>query len=370
MTMSFVESPVMRPLRAAMAATILVCVAGAHSPVAAQELRDNRPAESPLVLKARGSFFVGGEQVEKTSIEIGSLGPADQITVNQMYVEYMVPDGAIKVPVVMVHGATLTGKTYDTTPDGRMGWYEYFVRNGHPSYVVDQVGRGRSGFDSSVFNNARAQKISPDEQPALLRLGDRFGAWTNFRIGPEPEHSFPDTKFPVEAADEFSKQGVPDLLGTSRAANPNWKALSTLARQLDGAVLLTHSQSGPYPLESAIIDARGIRAIVMVEPGTCNATVHADEEIAILAKTPILILFGDYLSSDTRLPGPSWKDRFDDCEVFKRRVDAAGGDVRLLTTVEAGVRGNSHMLMMDRNNLQIADLILSWIDAKVGSGNS
>lgn len=361
---------VQRAQRAAMAFVILGCAISAQGPADAQALRDIQPAESPLVLKSRGSFFIGGEQVEKTAIELGGLGPADRITVNQMYVEYMVADGASKVPVVMVHGATLTGKTYDTTPDGRMGWYEYFVRKGHPSYVVDQVGRGRSGFDASVFNNARAREVPPDAAPAVLRLGDRYGAWTNFRVGPEPGRAFPETKFPVEAADEFSKQGVPDLLGTSRVANPNGKALSDLARRLDGAVLISHSQSGPFPLKSAIIDARGIHAIVMVEPGTCSAKLHSNAEIETLANIPILILFGDYLTAKTGLPTPSWKDRFDDCAVFKQRVDAAGGVVRLMTTVETGVRGNSHMLMLDTNNLQIADLIISWIEEKLGGKRS
>lgn len=354
-----------RPWRAAvLAAAMLIVLVGAGCAIA-QDLRDIRSSEGPLVLKSRGSFFIGGEQVEKTAVELGSLGPDDQVTINQMYVEYMVPDGVSKVPVVMVHGATLSGKTYDTTPDGRMGWYEYFVRKSHPVYVVDQIGRARSGFDQSTFNNVRAGRLPPGEQPSLLRLADRFGAWTNFRIGPEPGQPFADTQFPIEAVDKLSRQSVPDLLGTSREENPNWKALSDLARQLDGAVLLTHSQSGPYPLESAIIDAQGIRGIVMVEPGTCNAQVHTDEEIAILAKTPILILFGDHLSSPTKLPGPTWQARFDDCSAFKERVDAASGDVRLLSTVETGVRGNSHMMMMDRNNLQIADLILAWIDDKV-----
>jgi hypothetical protein len=27
-----------------------------------------------------------------------------------------------------------------------------------------------------------------------------------------------------------------------------------------------------------------------------------------------------------------------------------------------GIKGNSHMLMQDRNNLDLADLILQWID--------
>lgn len=358
-----------RVLRSAVAAAVLGCAIAAQTPAAAQALTDVQPAQSPLVLKARGSFFVGGEQVERSALELGGLGPADRITINQMYVDYMIAEGADQVPVVLVHGATLTGKTYDTTPDGRMGWYEHFVRQGHPTYVVDQIGRGRSGFDASVFNSARAGKLAPDAPPAVLRLGDRFGAWTNFRIGPEPDQAFPETKFPIAAAAELSKQGVPDLLGTSREANPNWKALADLAQQLDGAVLVSHSQSGPYPLKSAIIDARGIRAIVMVEPGTCGATMHSDAEIEALAKVPTLILFGDYLTADTRLPTPSWRDRFDDCAQFKKRVDAAGGDVRLMTTVEAGVRGNSHMLMMDSNNLQMADLIISWIKAETGGAS-
>ena len=83
--------------------------------------------------------------------------PGGHITVNQMYVRYMVPqDGDRNVPVVMVHGATLTGKSWETTPDGRMGWDEYFVRKGHPVYVPDQVGRGRSGFNQAVLNDVRA----------------------------------------------------------------------------------------------------------------------------------------------------------------------------------------------------------------------
>lgn len=350
------------PLRVAMlAAALLACMIGMPESAVAQELRDIQQAESPLVLKSRGSFYVGGEQVERTAVELGSLGPADQITVNQMYVEFMVPVDASKVPVVMVHGATLSGKTYDTTPDGRMGWYEYFVRKGHPVYVVDQVGRARSGFDQSVFNKVRAGQVPPDQQPSMLRLGDRFGSWTNFRIGPAPGQPFPGTQFPVDAADEMSKQSVPDLLGTSRADNPNWKALSDLAMQLEGAVLVTHSQSGPYPLKSALIDAQGIRGIVMVEPGTCQAEAHSDQEIARLAKTPILILFGDNLAADTKLDLPNWEERYDDCAAFKKRIDAANGNVRLISTAETDMRGNTHMMMMDRNNLQIADLILAWI---------
>src|ERR1700704_1888114 len=85
-----------------------------------------------LVLKAQGSFYVGGETVKQTRGELGNFGPAGQIHINQMYVRYLIPqDGDSKLPVVMIHGSTLTGKCWETTPDGRMGWDEYFVRKGH-----------------------------------------------------------------------------------------------------------------------------------------------------------------------------------------------------------------------------------------------
>jgi hypothetical protein len=142
---------------------------------------------------------------------LGGLGPGGHITVNQMYVRYMVPQaGDGNVPVVMVHGATLTGKSWETTPDGRMGWDEYFVRKGHPVCVPDQVGRGRSGFNQAVLNDARAGSKPPTDLPVWLRFSDE-SVWPNFRFGATAGQPFSDSQFPVAAVDELSKQGVPDM---------------------------------------------------------------------------------------------------------------------------------------------------------------
>ena len=67
------------------------------------------------------------------------------------------------------------------------------------------------------------------------------------------------------------------------------------------------------------------------------------------------------MSIGSRVDLPDWKERYDDCAAFKKRIDAANGNVRLTSTAETGIRGNTHMMMMDRNNLQIADLVLAWI---------
>src|SRR5205807_10324617 len=78
---------------------------------------------------------------------------------------------------------THTGACLESTPDGREGWEPYFVRHGISTYVVDQAGRGRSGFDESVIHEAAAMVKNGDTQKALAtipsfgRITDN-GAWT------------------------------------------------------------------------------------------------------------------------------------------------------------------------------------------------
>ncbi len=353
--------------RSAILAGVTVgAVLGTAGNVTAQALKDVQTSDTPLVLKAQGSFFVGGEKVEQTQGELGDLGPGGHITVNQMYVRYMVPQGGDgNPPVVMVHGATLTGKSWETTPDGRMGWDEYFVRRGHPVYVPDQVGRGRSGFNQAVFNNVRAGSVPAASLPRWLRFSDE-GVWPNFRFGLKPGQPFPDTQFPVTAVDELSKQGVPDVsFGGVPTPNPTLKALSDLATQLNGAVLMGHSQSGSFPLAAALLNPAAMKGLVLVEPGTCPAN-YTDEQIATLAKVPVLVVFGDYRDTPTGIPAlPTWQGRYEGCQAMIGRIKNAGGQAEMLAPPDRGIRGNSHMIMQDKNHLQIADLILQWIDTRV-----
>jgi len=332
----------------------------------AQALKDVRVADTPLVLKAQGSFFVGGQKVEQTQGELGDLGPGGHITINQMYVRYMVPQGGEgNVPVVMVHGATLTGKSWETTPDGRMGWDEYFVRQGHPVYVPDQVGRGRSGFNQAVFNNVRAGSAPSATLPRWIRFSDEV-VWPNFRFGSKPDAPFGDSQFPVTAVEELSKQGVPDVsFGGVPTPNPTLQALSDLASQVNGAVLMGHSQSGAFPLGAALLNPAVARGLVLIEPGGCPPNYN-DEQIKTLAALPVLVVFGDHRDLATGIGiRPSWQLSFEGCQALVGRLKAAGGQAEMLGPAETNIPGNSHMIMQDKNNLQIADLILRWIDTRV-----
>lgn len=319
--------------------------------------------EGPLVLARQGSFFVGGEH-KSVQPPGGPGGAGGDITVNQMYVQFQEPvaDGD-HLPVVMVHGCCLSSKTWETTPDGRMGWDEYFVRQGRPVYLADQVSRARSGFDASALMAVRAGAAAPDTLPTVLSATHQI-AWTVFRFGPTYGEAFPDGQFPVEAADELYKQMIPDLNALLPPDNPTWTNMAALASQLGGAILMGHSESGFFPQRAALIDASSIRGLISIEM-PCAADL-TDDEIATLARLPTLIMFGDHLGDVSGGPA-NWAESLAGCQAHAERVAAAGGDIQVMHLPAMGIMGNSHMLMQDRNSLELADLILAWIDEHVGT---
>jgi hypothetical protein len=322
-----------------------------------------------LILKEQGSFFVGGRSIFTdafTGSTTGFLGSginAGNITVDQMYVQYQIPEGADShVPVVMVHGCCLSSKSYETTPDGRMGWNEYFLRKHRAVYLPDQVSRARSGFDPTIYNEIKLGKRPPSDMPEM-RTATYEIAWLGFRFGPSMGKAFPDEKFPVEAFEEFGKQVIPDLNAELPTVNPTWTNLSGLAIKLKGAVLMGHSESGFFPEQTALINPANIKAMITIETGcpTLNS-----QQISSLAKIPTLLVFGDHLGDVPSSP-IKWKERFDGCQQFVEQINAAGGDATMMHLPKFGQFGNSHMLMQDKNSNQVADLILKWIDEHVES---
>jgi hypothetical protein len=145
------------------------------------------PIPAPLTIISQGSFFVGGRDVKSDTLStLPAYAASGTITVDQMYVRYQVPAGTQGVPITLIHGCCLTGKTWETTPDGRMGWDEYFVRHGHATYVIDQVWRGRSAADprrSTPFAAAKLRSISCRRcfQPAMKAPGRSFASARNIR---------------------------------------------------------------------------------------------------------------------------------------------------------------------------------------------
>jgi hypothetical protein len=109
-----------------------------------------------------------------------------------------------------------------------------------------------------------------------------------------------------------------------------------------------------------LIDPSGIRANISIEMPCADLS---DQQISVLAKIPTLVVFGDHLAG---VPG-IWQTAFEGCQKFVDRLKSSGGKAEMMYLPKLGLKGNSHMLMQDKNNLQIADLILAWLDKHVES---
>ena len=316
-----------------------------------------------LELEDEGSFFVNGQSVHSEYLGASLVtgpSPPGNIVVNQMYVHFRIPAAKRGVPIVMVHGSQHTGMTYETTPDGREGWATWFVRQGHPVYVVDHSGRGRSSFNPTPVNAVRDGGADPKGLPTFF-LGSIDRSWANFRFGPEYPKPFPNVQFPLEAIDQYLAQLVPNTETTLKGGGANTvAALVALLDRIGPAVIVVHSQSGVYGLDVVRKRAGLVKGLVSVEGG-CE-TLSVDDASKFFAKVPFVSVWGD---NSVGAWGVNGDKRREGCVQAVNRVKTAGGNGTFLLLPEAGIAGNSHMMMMDRNNLQVAEVIRKWIAENV-----
>jgi len=105
-----------------------------------------------------------------------------------------------------------------------------------------------------------------------------------------------------------------------------------------------------------------VRALVTVVVG-CAAFTEKDAASSF-AKVPVLSLWGDYsVGAKQTVNGDA---RRNGCLAAVNAIKAAGGRAQLTLLPDVGIKGNSHMMMMDRNNLQVAEVIQKWL-AEVGA---
>src|SRR5690242_1777362 len=312
----------------------------------------------PLPLRDLGSFHVGGRLIEITGQPIkevvftpggvpAKIDPNGRYQVEQMWVQYFLPQNRKgKLPLLMWHGGGLTGVTYDTKPDGGAGWMQYFIRAGWDTYVSDAVERGRSGWTNTFKGD-----------PVFLPLGD---PWERFRIGPigswnddaAKRTTFPGTQFPIEAYGQFMKQAVPRWLTTDNAIVA---AYVELIDKVCPCVVLVHSQAGSFGFKALEARPDKVKALVAVEP-----TLGGDKnKVSTIKSSPVLFVIGDNAKDH-----PRWsKIRAGDV-AYADTLKAAGGSVDFVDLPDAGIKGNSHMMMMDKNSDQIAELINKWLATK------
>jgi pimeloyl-ACP methyl ester carboxylesterase len=322
------------------------------------------PAFADYMVKEVGSFHIGGRSETLTGLPVKEavfsagmpaikLDPNGEFVVEQMYVQYVKlanPKG--KVPLLLWHGGGLSGVTWETKPDGKPGWQQYFLNAGYDVYVSDAVERGRASW-------ARYPEIFKSE-PVFRTKKE---AWELFRLGPTYEvggkrTEFEGQQFPADTLDQFMRQGVPRWLTNDAATQ---KAYDELVQKVCPCIIVVHSQGGNFGFNAALKAPDKVKALIAIEPS--GAPDPAKAEAAAMKGIPHLVVWGDFIDKHAVWPkiivNPNkWADA----------IKAAGGTADTFDLPKMGVKGNTHMMMMDKNSDDVAKLVADWM-AKQGLVN-
>ena len=169
----------MRTFSAVSCAALALAALALCAPVWAQQLSEVQKPKEPLTLEQEGSFFVGGRPIHVEITEWNELGP-DFAKAYGMPERHgrsdvrPVPEGAglgkshaDRLPAWLL----LASKTWETTPDGPRGCYEYFTRKGFPTYLAEQSSRGRADFDASGSTRCTRATAAPRPKEDAARHG-------------------------------------------------------------------------------------------------------------------------------------------------------------------------------------------------------
>lgn len=341
-------------------------------------------------LSTRDYFYAGGKYAGK---------PGHEVMSGQMYVEVLRPQVVSrKYPLVFIHGAGQTATNWMGTPDGRAGWADYFLEQGYVVYLVDQPARGRSPWHPSVNGPLQMRPPSWVEQ--------RFTA-------PEIAHIWPQarkhTQWPGTgrqgdpAFDAFYATQVEGLGSAVETQTLIQAAGAALLDKIGPAILVTHSQSGAFGWLLADARPKAVKGIVAIEPNgppfrdavfgetknrawgitdipiTYAPPARSPSELAIVQEPksdePDLVRCWEQVNPPRRLINlqgipilivtseASYHAPYDHCTAkFLAQAGVPNTHFRL---EDRGIHGNGHMMMIEKNNLQIAALLQTWLVEQV-----
>lgn len=310
-----------------------------------------------------------------------------------MYVERLTPQRVTQpFPLLVIHGHAMTGTNFLNTPDGRPGWGDFFLSKGYEVYIVDQPVRGRSAFQADVNG--------PQSTYDTFTIESRFTATQRFKLWPQATLH---TQWPGNGSmgdvtfDSFYASTVPSLVSEEETSAKIKDVGPVLLDKIGPVILLTHSQSGP--LGWVLGDSRPnlVKSIVALEPSgppfinvifppvaparpfgitetpvtydppissaddlkaivasntslfTCFQQAPPARKLLNLMKIPILVVTSE----------ASYHAVYDGCTV--NYLKQAGVGVEHINLGEAGIHGNAHMMFMEKNNIEIAEMLESWI---------
>lgn len=324
-----------------------------------------------LIIQQQGSFAVGGTVIknEGTYDNIKRTPEGQTLHGDHAYITYQIPANPRKLPLVFWHGIGQFSKTWMTTPDGRDGFNNIFLRHNYGVYLIDQPRRGNAGRSTT----SATINPTPDEMQ-----------WFDvFRVGRWPKY-YEGVQFAKDSntLNQYFRQMVPNIGPID--INVTTDAASALFSKIGPAVLVSHSHSGGMGWLTAIKNQH-IKAIVSYEPGSgflfpegevppamesssgaLTATGVPMTDFMKLTKIPIIIYYGDNIpDKPSDNPGADgWRVRLAMAKLWRDKVNKYGGDVTVVHLPEVGIKGNTHFPFSDLNNVEVADLMNKWLQEK------
>jgi pimeloyl-ACP methyl ester carboxylesterase len=349
----------------------------------------------PLSIARQGYVFAGGTY---------STVNGRQVMSGQLYAEFQIPSSRTHPwPIVMIHGGSQSGTNFTGTPDGREGWAQFFLRRGYAVYVVDQPGRGRAAYQADRYGPTAPLNLETTQRQFVAP--ERYNRWPQARLHTQ----WPGKGLPGDPIfDQFYASQIPSIQDFTLQQSLNRDAIVALLEKIGPSILLTHSQSGPFGW--LVADARPdlVKAIVAVEPNgppffnvenvpapewfrdvppqartwgvaavplAYSPAAAKASELAIvqqdkpdgpglvrcwmqrtparllpnLQRAPIVILTAE----------ASYHAPYDHCTV--KYLEQAGVRPAFIKLADVGIHGNGHMMMLEKNNLDIADVMFKWL---------
>ncbi len=335
-------------------------------------LEANAQAKSkPIQLRDQGSFLSGGTRSRQagTFDLTQALKPQGQtFHSDHAYVFYQIPVKARTYPLVFLHGAGQSKKTWETTPDGREGFQTLFLRRRYSVYLIDQPRRGEAGKSSVPIT------ITP--------TADEQFWFTQFRIGNYPNY-FEGSQFPKDSAslEQFFRQMTPNTGAFD--ANVVSNACAEVFNRLGEGILITHSQGGGPGWFTAIKNEK-VKAVVAYEPfssfvfppgelppplvsaslfGALKGVEVPLADFKKLTQIPIIIYYGDNIAKEpTNVWNKDhWRVGLEMARIFAATINKHGGKATVVHLPEIGITGNTHFPFSDLNNVAIADQLSSFL---------
>jgi len=317
---------------------------------------------SAIQIQEQGSFSVGGVVLTDS---LGRKYHADHA-----YVFCQKPVNARKYPLVFAHGVGQFSKTWETTPDGREGFQNIFLRRRFGTYLVNQPRRGNAGRSTETIT------LSPafDEEVWFNRF--RLGIWPDYFEGVQFDKG-------PETLNQYFRQMTPTIGTIDFEVISN--AYAALFNKIGPAIFVTHSQGGPVGWHT-LMKTENIKAIISYEPGGSvpfpEGQVPPEGRVLTLSKKmegvevpmsvfmkytqiPIVIYYGDNLPETEERPEIyEWTRRLHLMRQWAKMLNELGGDVTVVHLPEAGLYGNTHFPFSDLNNVEVANLMSTWLKDK------